>query len=94
MSSSAYPGGGFPDLARGVVDDLAGFVALGVAGAAAGLRVRHEAAVCLALISAVLLFDPQWPLELAEPDWWALSSTGLAAYVVVRRRICDGEGQP
>ena len=89
VSSTAYVTGGFPYLARGVVGDLTGFVVLGVAGAAAGARVRHEAAGCLTLIGAVLLLDPQWPLELAEPAWWALFSTGLAAYVVVRRRICE-----
>ena len=89
VSSTAYVTGGFPYLARGVVGDLTGFVVLGVAGAAAGARVRHEAAVCLALIGAVLVLDPQWPLKLAEPAWWALFGTGLAAYVVVRRRICD-----
>lgn len=89
MSSAAYVTGGFPYLARGVVGDLAGFLVLGVAGLVVRARVRHEAALCLALIGAVLLGDPDWPLRLAEPAWWALFSTGLAAYVVVRRRICD-----
>lgn len=89
VSSTAYVTGGFPYLARGVVGDLTGFLVLGIAGVAAGARVRHEAAVCLALIGAVLLLDPHWPLELPEPAWWALFSVGLAAYVVVRRRICD-----
>lgn len=92
VSSTAYVTGGFPYLARGVVGDLTGFVVLAVAGAAAGARVRHEAAVCLVLIGVVLLLDPHWPLELPEPAWWALFGVGLAAYVVVRRRICDGEG--
>ncbi len=54
-----------------------------------GRGVRHEAATCLALIGVVLLLDPHWPLWIAEPAWWALFSIGLAAYVVVRRRICD-----
>lgn len=89
VSSSAYVTGGFPYLARGVVGDLAGFLVLGVAGLAAGARVRHEAAVCLALIGAVLLLDPHWPLQLAEPFWWALFGAGLVGYVVVRRRVCD-----
>ena len=89
VSSAAYLTGGFPYLARGVVGDLAGFVVLGVAGLAAVARVRHEAAVCLTLIGAVLLLDPQWPLQVVEPLWWALFSAGLAAYVVVRRRVCD-----
>jgi len=88
VSSTAYVTGGFPYLARGVVGDLTGFLLLGVVGVAVGARVQHEAAVCLALIGVVLLVDPQWPLQLAEPAWWALFSTGLVAYVVVRRRIC------
>ena len=89
VSSAAYITGGFPYLARGVVGDLAGFLALGIAGVALRARVRHEAAVCLALIGAVLLIDPDWPLRFSEPAWWALFSMGLAAYVVVRRRICE-----
>jgi hypothetical protein len=89
VSSAAYVTGGFPYLAKGVVGDLAGFLVLGVAGLAVRARVRHEAALCLGLIGAVLLADPDWPLRLAESVWWALFSTGLAAYVVVRRRICD-----
>lgn len=89
VSSSAYLAGGFPYLARGVVGDLSGFALLGIVGVAAGARVRHEAAACLVLIGAVLLLDPHWPLQIPEPAWWALFSTGLAAYVVVRRRICD-----
>ena len=89
VSSTAYITGGFPYLARGVVGDLTGFVVLGVAGLAARARVKHEAALCLALIGAVLVADLDWPLRLPEPAWWALFSTGLAAYVVVRRRICD-----
>lgn len=89
VSSAAYVTGGFPYLARGVVGDLSGFLVLGLAGVAARARVRHEAAVCLALIGTVLLADPAWPLGIPEPAWWALFSTGLAAYVVVRRRACD-----
>ncbi len=91
VSTVGYLTGGFPYLARGVVGDLSGFLLLGVAGVAAGARIRHEAAVCLALIGAVLLLDPQWPLELPEGAWWALFTLGLAAYVAVRRRICQGE---
>ncbi len=76
-------------LARGVVGDLTGFLLLGVAGAAVGARLKHEAIVCLALIGVVLLLDPQWPLRLSEPLWWGLFTIGLAAYVAVRRKICD-----
>lgn len=89
VSSAAYLIGGFPYLARGVVGDLTGFVVLGVAALVLRARLRHEAALCLALIGAVLLVDPDWPLRVAEPVWWALFSLGLAAYVVVRRRICQ-----
>ena len=89
VSSTAYVTGGFPYLARGVVGDLTGFVVLAVAGAAAGARVRHEAAVCLVLIGGVLALDPIWPLQVSEPLWWAAFTAGLAAYVVVRHRICD-----
>ena len=89
VSSTAYVTGGFPYLARGVVGDLTGFVVLGAAGLAARARVRHEAAVCLTLIGGVLLLDPDWPLQVSEPLWWAAFSAGLSAYVVVRRRICD-----
>ncbi|MCA1719813.1 MAG: hypothetical protein LC779_01450 [Actinobacteria bacterium] len=88
-SSTAYVTGGFPYLARGVVGDLSGFLVLGTAGLAARARVRHEATVCLALIGGVLLLGPQWPLEIPEAGWWGLFSIGLAAYVAVRRRICD-----
>jgi hypothetical protein len=89
VSSAAYVTVGFPYLARGVVGDLVGFVLLGVAGAALGARLKHEALICLALIGVVLLLDPQWPLRLSEPLWWGLFTIGLAAYVAVRRTICD-----
>ena len=89
VSSAAYVTAGFPYLARGVVGDLTGFLLLGVAGAAVGARLRHEALICLTLIGVVLVLDPQWPLRLSEPLWWGLFTIGLAAYVAVRRRICD-----
>jgi hypothetical protein len=89
VSSAAYVSAGFPYLARGVVGDLAGFLLLGVAGVARGARLKHEALLCLALIGVVLLLDPQWPLRLSEPLWWGLFTIGLAAYVSVRRTICD-----
>lgn len=88
-SSAAYVGAGHPYLARGVVGDLTGFLLLGVAGAALGARLKHEALICLALIGVVLLLDPQWPLRLSEPLWWGLFTLGLAAYIAVRRTICD-----
>jgi hypothetical protein len=89
VSSAAYVSAGFPYLARGVVGDLAGFLLLGVAGAALGARLKHEALICLSLIGVVLLLDPQWPLRLSEPLWWGLFTIGLAAYVALRRKICD-----
>jgi len=89
VSATAYVVGGYPYLALGVVGDLAGFLLLGVAGAAARARVQHEAMVCLVCIGAVLLLDPGWPLQLTEPVWWLVFSVGLAVYVVLRRRWCD-----
>lgn len=76
-------------LARGVLGDLLGFALLAGAGSALRRRVRHEAMVCLVAIGIVLLFDPQWPLALAEIAWWAAFFVGLTAYVAARRRICD-----
>ena len=89
VSSTAYVTGGFPYLARGVVGDLTGFVVLAAAGLAARARMRHEAAVCLVAIGGVVLLDPDWPLQVGEPLWWAAFTAGLTAYVVVRRKICD-----
>ena len=89
VSSAAYVTGGQPYLARGVVGDLAGLAMLAAAGVAKQARVRHEATVCLAAIGVVLRLDPQWPVRIAEPVWWALFSVALAAYVVLRRKVCD-----
>ncbi len=91
VSSAAYLSSGLPYLSRGVVGDLAGFLLLGAVGLAVGARVRHEAAVCLVLIGLVLLADPQWPMQVGEPVWWALFAAGLTAYVVVRRHLCDDD---
>ncbi len=89
VASAAYVIVGFPYLARGVVGDLTGFLLLGVAGAAAGARLKHEALIWPSLIGVVLLLDPQWPLRLSEPLWWGLFTIGLASYVAARRTICD-----
>ena len=89
LSTGAYLAHGHPYLARGVVGDLLGFVVLGAVGLAAHARVKHEAALCLALIGLVVLAGPQWSLALAEPAWWALFFIGLAIYIAIRRRICD-----
>lgn len=88
VSSGAYIGAGFPYLARGVVGDLLGFATLAVVARATGRRLRHEAALCLALIGLVLAVDPRWPLRVPAAAWWALFAAGLAAYLVVRRRVC------
>ena len=88
-STAAYVTGGSDYLARGVVGDLIGLTLLAVAALVAHARVRHEAAVCLVLIAAVLLVDPQWPLRFREPVWWTLFSVGLATYLVVRQRACN-----
>lgn len=89
VSAAGYVIGGQPYLARGVVGDLLGFAILGSGGALAGGRVRHEAATCLVVISAVLAVDPQWPLRLREAGWWAVFGVGAASYLALRRRLCD-----
>ena len=89
VSTGGYLSGGSSYLARGVVADLLGFALLAGAGLAVHRRVRHEALICLVLIGAVLLLDPQWPLALPETAWWAMFFVGLTAYVSVRRRVCD-----
>lgn len=89
VSSTAYVTHGNRCLARGVVGDLTGFLVLGTAGAAAGGRLRHEAAACLVLIRGVLVLDPAWPDRIDERRWWAAFATGSTAYVLVRGRLCD-----
>ena len=92
-STGGYLTGGSDYLARGVVGDLVGLLLLGAFAVAARARARHEAAVCLVLIGAVLLLGPQWPLRLPEPFWWALFSIGLVAYLAVRRYVCHHQRQ-
>jgi uncharacterized membrane protein len=89
VSTGAYLSAGYPYLARGVVGDLLGFGLLAGVGLAVRARVKHEAAICLALIGIVVLTSPQWPLALPEAAWWALFFLGLAIYIAIRRRICD-----
>lgn len=89
VSSTAFIVGGQPYLARGVVGDVLGFALLGVGGAVAGGRVRHEAAFCLALIGAVIAADPQWPLRLGAAGWWGVFGLALAGYLAARRRLCS-----
>jgi hypothetical protein len=88
VSGGAYVTWGQPYLARGVVGDLTGFVLLGAAAVTSGRRVRHEAAVCLALIGVVLAADLSWPLKVPEPAWWGVFTAGIGAYVAVRHKVC------
>lgn len=89
VSGAAYLSGGSAYLARGVVGDLLGFGVLAAAGLLTGRRLRHEAMLCLALIGVVVAAGPRWPLAVPEPVWWAAFAVGLAAYLLVRRRVCD-----
>jgi uncharacterized membrane protein len=89
VSTAAYLEGGQPYLSRGVLGDLVGFGLLAAVGLARGARVRHEALVCLVLIGVVLLLDPRWPVGTGEAPWWVAFAVGLAAYLGVRRRLCD-----
>ena len=89
VSTTAYLTVGYPYFARGVVADLLALVLLAMAGIAAGTRMKHEAAICLALIGLVVLIGPQWPLALSEAAWWTLFFFGLAGYLAVRKRLCD-----
>lgn len=89
VSTGGYLTGGQPYLARGVLGDLVGFAVLASVAARADRRLRHEAAVCLLAVGAVLLAKPRWPLHIREATWWALFALGLGAYVCVRRRVCD-----
>ena len=73
----------YPYLARGVVADLVGFGLLAGGGLAVRARVKHETAICLALIGLVVVASPQ--LALPEPAWWALFLIGLAIYIAIRR---------
>ena len=89
ISTGAYLIDGAPYLARGVVGDLLGFAILGAVAAGLRARLRHEAVLCLVCIGAVVAARPAWPLRLGEPVWWGLFGLGLAAYVVLRKRVCD-----
>lgn len=85
VSSAAYLTGGLPYLSRGVLGDLAGFALLAAGGLARDERMRHEALVCLGLIGAVLLLDPDWPVRVPEPARWAAFVLGLLSYLALRR---------
>jgi uncharacterized membrane protein len=57
--------------------------------AAAGRRIKHAAAICLALIGLVVLTAPRWPVVSSEAAWWGLFFVGLGGHLTVRKRICD-----
>ena len=89
VSTGAYPQYGHPYLARGVVGDLLGFGALAFVAMRTSRRLRHEAALCLTVITAVTLVHPQWPLLGSESLWWLLFALALLPYIALRRRVCD-----
>ena len=89
ISTGAYLIEGAPYLARGVFGDLLGLGILGAVAAGLRARLRHEAVVCLLCIGGVVAARPAWPLRFGEPVWWGLFLLGLAAYVVLRKRVCD-----
>lgn len=89
VSTSAYLRYGHPYLARRVVADLVGFLVLTLLALATGRRLRHEAALCVVLIGAVVLVRPTWPLRVNDPAWWLLFFGGLLSYVGLRRHVCD-----
>jgi len=89
VSTSAYLRYGHPYLARGVVGDLLGFGVLALVTLATGRRLRHEAALCLLLIGAVILMRPTWPLLVSDAFWWLLFFGGLVPYLGLRRHVCD-----
>jgi hypothetical protein len=89
VSGRAYLRHGHRYLAPGVVGDLAGFAALSWVLRRHRARARHEAAVCLACIGAVVAARQQRLVRLPEPLLWAAFAAGLAAYVAQRQRACD-----
>ena len=89
LSSALYARWRHPYLARGVVGDLVGLTLLSLV-AARGVRLRHEALVCLASIAVVLAVDPQWPLAIPGAVWWGAVVMAVAGYLVVRLRVGRG----
>ena len=89
VSTAAYLRFGHPYLARGVIGDVLGLVVLALVAFRTGRRLRHEAALCLVLIGAVVLLRPAWPLRVGDGVWWLLFFAGLLPYVGVRGRVCD-----
>lgn len=52
-------------------------------------RARHEAAVCLTCIGAVVAARQPRLVRLPEPLLWAAFVGGLTAYLAQRRRVCE-----
>lgn len=89
VSTAAYLRFGHAYLAWGVIGDVLGFVVLALVALRTGRRLRHEAALCLVLIGAVVLLRPAWPLRVGDGVWWLLFFTGLLPCVGVRRQVCE-----
>lgn len=82
ISGGLYVRCGHPHLARGLV----GLAVLALPVVSHRARLRHEAMVCLVGIGVVHAADPQWPLQVESPGWWAAFGAGLAGYLLARWR--------
>lgn len=43
--------------------------------------------MCLGGIALVLAFEPDWPLRLSGPVWWAVIVMAVAGYLALRRPL-------
>lgn len=84
-STGLYARYGHPYLARGVVGDIAGLAAGSLPLILHHRRLRHEALVCFAGISAIHASRMRWPLRFSGPVWWSAIALALLAYVPLRR---------
>ena len=87
ISTASFVRWGHSYLARGVVGDLLGLGILAFMLGVGRRRLRHEAIFCLACIGAVLVADPDWPLQIPGIAWWSAVTAGVAAYVTMRQRL-------
>lgn len=89
VSTSAYLRYGRAYLAPGVAGDLLGFGVLAQVLRMGDVRLRHEAALCLACIGTVTAATRRAELRrIPEPLLWAGFVAGLSAYLRARRRTC------
>jgi len=88
-SSALFLRYGHPYLARGVVGDLCGLVALTLLGRRWHARARHEVLWCAVGIGLVVGARPEWPLRLPDPLWWLVIAGALAGYLRLRRTLCS-----